>query len=42
MVAHETFPGHHLEHASKEANLVERRRRLEATILLINTPECLI
>ena len=42
VIAHETFPGHHLEHASKEANLVGRRHRLEATIQLINTPECLI
>jgi hypothetical protein len=41
-VAHETFPGHHLEHAWKEADLVERLGRLEASILLINTPECLI
>jgi hypothetical protein len=42
MVAHETFPGHHLEHAWKEARLVEEEGRLEASILLINTPECLI
>jgi hypothetical protein len=41
-VAHETFPGHHLEHAWKEAELVERRGRLEASIILINTPECLV
>jgi hypothetical protein len=41
-VAHETFPGHHLEHAWKEADLVEGRGRLESSILLINTPECLI
>ena len=41
-VAHEAFPGHHLEHAWKEANLVETRGRLEASVLLINTPECLI
>ncbi|HEX5013790.1 MAG TPA: hypothetical protein VFV72_06470 [Candidatus Limnocylindrales bacterium] len=41
-VAHETFPGHHLEHASKEANLVDRLGRLEASALLINTPECLV
>ena len=41
-VAHETFPGHHLEHAWKEADLVERERRLEASILLINTPECMV
>jgi hypothetical protein len=39
-VAHETYPGHHLEHAWKEADLVDGRGRLEATILLINTPEC--
>jgi hypothetical protein len=41
-IAHEAFPGHHLEHAWKEANLVERLRRLEASVLLINTPECLV
>jgi hypothetical protein len=41
-VAHETFPGHHLEHAWKEADLVDRQRRLEASVLLINTPECLV
>ena len=39
-IAHETYPGHHLEHASKEAELVDRLGRLEASILLINTPEC--
>lgn len=42
VAAHESYPGHHLEHAWKEAELVDRRRRLEASILLINTPECLI
>jgi hypothetical protein len=41
-VAHETYPGHHLEHAWKEADLVNRQGRLESSILLINTPECLI
>jgi hypothetical protein len=41
-VAHETYPGHHLEHAWKEADLVDRQGRLEASILLINTPECLV
>jgi hypothetical protein len=40
--AHETYPGHHLEHAWKEANLVVARGRLESSVLLINTPECLI
>jgi hypothetical protein len=42
VLAHETYPGHHLEHAWKEADLVETRRRMEASILLINTPECLV
>ena len=42
LVAHEAYPGHHLEHAWKEADLVDRQGRLEASILLINTPECLI
>ncbi len=41
-VAHETYPGHHLEHTIKERVLVEELGRLEASILLINTPECLI
>jgi hypothetical protein len=41
-VAHETYPGHHLEHAWKETDLVEGAGRLESSILLINTPECLI
>jgi len=40
--AHETYPGHHLEHAWKEAALVDGLGRLEASVLLINTPECLI
>jgi hypothetical protein len=41
-IIHETYPGHHLEHAWKEADLVDGEGRLEASILLINTPECLI
>lgn len=42
VAAHESYPGHHLEHAWKEAELVDRLGRLEASILLINTPECLV
>jgi hypothetical protein len=42
VAAHETYPGHHLEHAWKEARLVDQLHRLEASVLLINTPECLI
>jgi hypothetical protein len=41
-VAHETYPGHHLEHAWKEADLVMGRGRLECSILLVNAPECLL
>lgn len=42
VAAHETYPGHHLEHAWKETALVEDQGRLESSVLLINTPECLV
>jgi hypothetical protein len=42
LLAHEAYPGHHLEHAWKEAQLVRIEGRLESSVLLINTPECLI
>lgn len=41
-MSHETYPGHHLEHAWKEADLVGARGRLEASVVTINTPECFI
>lgn len=41
-MSHETFPGHHLEHAWKEARLVRERGYIEASVLLINTPEAYI
>jgi hypothetical protein len=41
-LSHETFPGHHLEHVWKEARLVRERGRLEASLLLLNTPECYV
>jgi hypothetical protein len=41
-IAHETYPGHHLEHATKEQVLVEGKQHLEASMLLINAPECLV
>lgn len=41
-IAHEAYPGHHLEQATKERLLVEAHRWLEASILLINTPECFV
>ena len=42
LVAHEGYPGHHTEAVCKEARLVRELGRLEATILLIHTPECLV
>jgi hypothetical protein len=42
LLAHEAFPGHHLEHASKEQHLVREQGRYEASIQLINTPEAFI
>ena len=41
-MAHETYPGHHLEQAWKEADLVDTQGRLEASVLTIDTPECVI
>jgi hypothetical protein len=41
-VAHETYAGHHLEHAWKERVLVDEAGRLEASAMLLLTPECLI
>jgi len=42
LVAHEGYPGHHTEHSCKEARLVQELGRIEASILLIHTPECLV
>jgi hypothetical protein len=42
LVAHESYPGHHTEHCRKERGLVARAGRLEHTIFLVNTPECLL
>src|SRR4051795_8401806 len=42
LVAHEAYPGHHTEHCRKERGLVERAERLEHTVFLVNTPECLM
>jgi hypothetical protein len=38
-MAHETYPGHHLELCWKETDLVDRRHQLESSMLLTNTPE---
>jgi hypothetical protein len=42
LVAHESYPGHHTEHCRKERGLVDRGNRLEHTVFLVNTPECLM
>ncbi len=42
IVAHETFPGHHLEHAWKETRLYRERGYGEASAQLINTPEAYV
>jgi hypothetical protein len=42
LVAHESYPGHHTEHCRKERGLVERADRIEHTVFLVNTPECLM
>jgi hypothetical protein len=38
-IAHETYPGHHLELSWKEADLVDHGHRLESSMVLTNTPE---
>jgi hypothetical protein len=42
LVAHEAYPGHHTEHCRKERGLVGAGGRVEHTVFLVNTPECLI
>ena len=42
LLAHEGYPGHHTEHAKKEARLVRERGWFEHSIQLINAPECVI
>jgi hypothetical protein len=42
LVAHESYPGHHTEHCRKELGLVEKDGRVEHTVFLVNTPECLM
>jgi hypothetical protein len=42
LVSHETYPGHHTEHAWKERALVEEGGVLEESIFLIGTPQSLV
>ena len=39
ILGHEAYPGHHLETAWHETDLVERQGRLEASMILTSTPE---
>ena len=42
LLAHEGYPGHHTEHATKEAGLVRGRGWQEHAVQLINAPECVV
>ena len=42
LVTHELYPGHHTEHACKEALLVREWRYLEETIALVLSPQSLV
>lgn len=42
LLAHEGYPGHHTEHAIKEAQLVREKGWFEHSIQLINAPECVV
>lgn len=42
LVAHELYPGHHTEHAWKEAKLTREQGRLEESALMIGAPQSLI
>ncbi|MBA2331560.1 MAG: hypothetical protein H0V94_02060 [Actinobacteria bacterium] len=42
LAAHEGYPGHHTEHAAKEALLLEERGHLEESLQLVPTPQALI
>ncbi|RIH83609.1 hypothetical protein [Calidithermus roseus] len=41
-MAHEGYPGHHTEHVLKEQRLYGEKGHAEASIFLINSPECVI
>ena len=42
VVAHETYPGHHTEHAWKEQLLVREQGRIEETLALNGSPQSLV
>lgn len=42
LASHEGYPGHHLDHITKERTLVRERHRGEATLRTMNTPESML
>jgi hypothetical protein len=42
LAAHEVYPGHHTEHASKEQRFIRERGELEESIQLVPTPAALL
>lgn len=42
LAAHETYPGHHTEHAVKEQQLIRDGGRLEEAIQLVPTPQAVV
>lgn len=42
LLAHEGYPGHHTEHATKEARLVRERGWHEHSVQLLGAPECVV
>jgi len=42
VIAHETYPGHHTEHAWKEQLLVREQGRIEETLALNGSPQSLV
>jgi hypothetical protein len=42
LASHEGYPGHHLDHITKEQTLIRRRHFGEATLRTMNTPESML
>jgi hypothetical protein len=42
LVSHEAYPGHHAEHACKDADLIAGRGRVELAVFVYPTPQALI
>jgi len=42
LVSHEAYPGHHAEHACKDAELIRGRGRIELAVFVYSNPQALI